>query len=47
MCYGRQIIPTAPAIINAITNATGIRCYNLPAEKKWLTAKLAEQTADR
>ncbi len=39
-------IPTAPAIINAIHNATGIRCYNLPAEKKWLKAKLAEQTAD-
>jgi xanthine dehydrogenase molybdenum-binding subunit len=36
-------IPTAPAIINAIYNATGIRCYNLPADKKWLKAKLAER----
>ncbi|CAG0945079.1 hypothetical protein ANRL1_02119, partial [Anaerolineae bacterium] len=27
-------IPTAPAIINAIFNATGIRCYNLPADKE-------------
>jgi xanthine dehydrogenase molybdenum-binding subunit len=29
-------IPTAPAIINAIYNATGIRCYNLPADKNKL-----------
>lgn len=29
-------IPTAPAIINAIYNATGIRCYNLPADKNRL-----------
>ncbi|MBI5034989.1 MAG: molybdopterin-dependent oxidoreductase [Chloroflexi bacterium] len=29
-------IPTAPAIINAIYNATGVRCYNLPADKEWL-----------
>jgi len=29
-------IPTAPAIINAIFNATGIRCYNLPADKNKL-----------
>jgi len=36
-------IPTAPAIINAIANATGIRCYNLPADKKWLKAALAEK----
>jgi CO/xanthine dehydrogenase Mo-binding subunit len=36
-------IPTAPAIINAIYNATGVRCYNLPADKKWLKAKLAEK----
>jgi xanthine dehydrogenase molybdenum-binding subunit len=36
-------IPTAPAIINAIHNATGIRCYNLPADKKWLKAKLVEK----
>jgi xanthine dehydrogenase molybdenum-binding subunit len=33
-------IPTAPAIINAIYNATGIRCYNLPAAKEWLKTKL-------
>ena len=35
-------IPTTPAIINAIYNATGVRCYNLPADKKWLKAALAE-----
>lgn len=29
-------IPTAPAIINAIFNATGARCYNLPADKEWV-----------
>ncbi|PDV96754.1 molybdopterin-dependent oxidoreductase [Candidatus Chloroploca asiatica] len=34
-------IPTAPAIINAIYNATGIRCYSLPAHKTWLKAALA------
>lgn len=34
-------IPTAPAIINAIYNATGIRCYNLPADKEWLKKNLA------
>ncbi len=34
-------IPTTPAIINAIYNATGIRCYNLPCDKKWLKAQLA------
>ena len=33
-------IPTAPAIKNAIYNATGVRCYNLPADKKWLKAAL-------
>ena len=33
-------IPTTPAIINAIYNATGVRCYNLPADKKWLKAQL-------
>ena len=33
-------IPTTPAIINAIYNATGVRCYNLPAEKKWLREEL-------
>lgn len=36
-------IPTAPAIINAIYNATGVRCYNLPADKQWLKAALAER----
>ena len=34
-------IPTTPAIINAIYNATGVRCYRLPADKKWLKAALA------
>ena len=29
-------IPTTPAIVNAIYNATGLRCYRLPADKKWL-----------
>lgn len=33
-------IPTAPAIINAIHNATGVRCYSLPASKQWLKAQL-------
>ena len=37
-------IPTAPAIINAIYQATGVRCYNLPADKKWLKAQLEPQT---
>jgi xanthine dehydrogenase molybdenum-binding subunit len=36
-------IPTAPAIINAIYNATGVRCYALPAKKQWLKAQLAER----
>jgi xanthine dehydrogenase molybdenum-binding subunit len=35
-------IPTTPAIINAIYNATGVRCTKLPADKKWLKAALAE-----
>ena len=34
-------IPTTPAIINAIRNATGVRCYSLPADKKWLRRALA------
>jgi CO/xanthine dehydrogenase Mo-binding subunit len=34
-------IPTTPAIINAICNATGVRCYKLPADKKWLKDALA------
>ncbi|MFQ5576084.1 MAG: xanthine dehydrogenase family protein molybdopterin-binding subunit, partial [Anaerolineae bacterium] len=33
-------IPTTPAIINAIYHATGVRCYTLPAEKKWLKGAL-------
>jgi xanthine dehydrogenase molybdenum-binding subunit len=37
-------IPTAPAIINAIYNATGVRCYSLPADKTWLKAALANTT---
>ncbi|MDE3091843.1 MAG: xanthine dehydrogenase family protein molybdopterin-binding subunit, partial [Chloroflexota bacterium] len=36
-------IPTAPAIINAIYNATGMRCYNLPADKEWLKNALARK----
>ena len=36
-------IPTTPAIINAIYKATGVRCYHLPADKKWLKAQLAAQ----
>jgi selenium-dependent xanthine dehydrogenase len=35
-------IPTTPAIINAIYNATGVRCTRLPADKKWLKAALAQ-----
>ncbi|MFV9504240.1 MAG: putative aminohydrolase SsnA [Oscillochloridaceae bacterium umkhey_bin13] len=35
-------IPTAPAIINAIATATGVRCYRLPADKAWLKAQLRE-----
>jgi xanthine dehydrogenase molybdenum-binding subunit len=35
-------IPTTPAIINAIYHATGIRCHNLPAGRKWLKKMLAE-----
>ncbi len=35
-------IPTTPAIINAIFNATGVRCYSLPADKKWLKAQLSK-----
>ncbi|NTU83794.1 MAG: molybdopterin-dependent oxidoreductase [Chloroflexales bacterium] len=38
-------IPTAPAIINAIYNATGVRCYNLPADKAWLKAALERAPA--
>jgi xanthine dehydrogenase molybdenum-binding subunit len=34
-------IPTAPAIVNAIYNAAGVRCYSLPADKAWLKAALA------
>lgn len=36
-------IPTTPAIINAIYNAVGVRCYNLPADKKWLKAELEKR----
>jgi xanthine dehydrogenase molybdenum-binding subunit len=39
-------IPTTPAIINAIYNATGVRCYSLPAGKKWLKAQLAQQQSN-
>jgi xanthine dehydrogenase molybdenum-binding subunit len=36
-------IPTTPAIINGIYNAVGVRCYALPADKKWLRAQLAQR----
>jgi xanthine dehydrogenase molybdenum-binding subunit len=36
-------IPTTPAIINAIYKATGVRCYNLPADKKWLKSALSKE----
>jgi CO/xanthine dehydrogenase Mo-binding subunit len=39
-------IPTTPAIINAIYNATGVRCYNLPADKKWLKGMLTEMPSN-
>lgn len=35
-------IPTTPAIINAVYNATGVRCYNLPADKKWMKLALSD-----
>jgi xanthine dehydrogenase molybdenum-binding subunit len=38
-------IPTTPAIINALYHATGVRCYRLPADKKWLKTALAEKPA--
>ncbi len=34
-------IPTTPAVINAIYHATGVRCFSLPADKKWLKRQLA------
>ena len=39
-------IPTTPAIINAIYNAVGVRCYNLPAEKKWLREELGRKSRE-
>jgi xanthine dehydrogenase molybdenum-binding subunit len=39
-------IPTTPAIISAIYNATGIRCYNLPADRQWLKTALAEKSSE-
>ncbi len=36
-------IPTTPAVINGIYKATGVRCYNLPAEKKWLKVELEKR----
>ncbi len=35
-------IPTTPAVINAIYHATGVRCFSLPADKKWLKGQLAK-----
>ena len=40
-------IPTAPAIINAIYNATGIRCYHLPADKEWMKANWTRIKVDK
>jgi selenium-dependent xanthine dehydrogenase len=40
-------IPTAPAIVNAIYNATGVRCYSLPADKAWLKAAIEQGTGGR
>ena len=40
-------IPTAPAIINAIFNATGIRCYNLPADKNKLKVSSGKFKVER
>lgn len=37
------LIPTVPAIVNAIYNATGLRCYNLPATKDWLKTAWQEK----
>lgn len=39
-------IPTTPATINAIYNATGVRCYHLPCDRKWLAAQLKTQLKD-
>jgi xanthine dehydrogenase molybdenum-binding subunit len=39
-------IPTTPAIINAIYNATGVRCYNLPADKKWIKSALKQNAIE-
>jgi xanthine dehydrogenase molybdenum-binding subunit len=35
-------IPTTPAVTNGIYRATGVRCYALPAEKKWLKGQLTK-----
>lgn len=40
-------IPTAPAIINAIYNATGVRCYHLPADKTWLKRAISAPAGAR
>jgi xanthine dehydrogenase YagR molybdenum-binding subunit len=37
------LIPTAPAIANAIFDATGIRLHNLPISRRHLLNALAEQ----
>jgi CO/xanthine dehydrogenase Mo-binding subunit len=39
-------IPTALAIVNAIYNATGVRCYSLPADKTWLKGALGQEMGD-
>lgn len=39
-------IPTAPAIVNAICRATGVRCYSLPADKKRLNQALANHQTE-
>jgi xanthine dehydrogenase molybdenum-binding subunit len=35
-------IPTTPAVVNGIYKAAGVRCYNLPADKKWLKEQLTK-----
>ncbi|RME77026.1 MAG: aldehyde oxidoreductase [Chloroflexi bacterium] len=40
-------IPTTPAIINGIYHSVGVRCFRLPAHKKWLKAQLEEKHEQR
>ena len=38
-------IPTTPAVINALATATGVRCYSLPADRKWLKAAVQKASS--